>query len=107
MITKIDVWDSGGPIDKVSKARGASYALRAEQRRIAGLVSEALRRGSEGKLGILLIEGGTGVGKTLAYLIPGALNVAAGGRMLVATHTLALMQQIMERDAPIAIDVAK
>jgi len=107
-LTKIDVWDSGGPIDKVSKVRGASYALRAEQRRIAGLVSEALRRGSEGKLGILLIEGGTGVGKTLAYLIPGALHVAAaGGRMLVATHTLALMQQIMERDAPIAIDVAK
>lgn len=107
-LTKTDVWDSGGPIDRVSKARGASYAPRTEQRRIAGLVSEALRRGSEGKPGILLVEGGTGVGKTLAYLIPGALHVAAaGGRMLVATHTLALMQQIMELDGPIAIDVAK
>jgi ATP-dependent DNA helicase DinG len=103
---KIDVWGREGPIDKISKAIGAFYAPRAEQRRIAQLVSEGLRRGSKGKAGILLIEGGTGVGKTLAYLVPGALHVAAiGGRMLVATHTLALMQQIIERDGPIAIEV--
>jgi Rad3-related DNA helicase len=74
---KIDVWGSEGPIDKISKALGAFYAPRAEQRRIAQLVSDGLRRGSKGKAGILLIEGGTGVGKTLAYLVPGALHVAA------------------------------
>lgn len=103
---KIDVWGSEGPIDKISKAFGAFYAPRAEQRRIAQLVSEGLHRGSKGKAGILLIEGRTGVGNTLVYLVPGALHVAAiGGRMLVATHTLALMQQIIERDGPIAIEV--
>ena len=105
--SKIDLWGSEGPVDKTSKALGAFYAPRAEQRRIAQLVSEGLRRGTKEKPGILLIEGGTGVGKTLAYLVPGALHVATiGGRMLVTTHTLALMQQIIERDGPIAIEAA-
>ena len=47
--------------------------------------------------GTLLIEAGTGVGKTWAYLIPAALS---GRRVLVSTGTRALQDQIMEKDLP-------
>jgi ATP-dependent DNA helicase DinG len=49
----------------------------------------------------LLIEAGTGVGKTLAYLVPlVALVVNQGVRGVVSTHTRALQTQIMEQDLP-------
>ncbi len=47
--------------------------------------------------GMLLIEAGTGTGKTWAYLIPAALS---GRRVLVSTGTRALQDQIMEKDLP-------
>jgi ATP-dependent DNA helicase DinG len=47
--------------------------------------------------GALLIEAGTGTGKTWAYLIPAALS---GRRVLVSTGTRALQDQIMEKDLP-------
>jgi len=45
--------------------------------------------------GMLLVEAGTGTGKTWAYLIPAALS---GRRVLVSTGTRALQDQIMEKD---------
>ena len=47
--------------------------------------------------GVLLIEAGTGIGKTWAYLIPA---VSSGRRVLVSTGTRALQDQIMEKDIP-------
>jgi ATP-dependent DNA helicase DinG len=47
--------------------------------------------------GTLLIEAGTGTGKTWAYLIPAALS---GRRVVVSTGTRALQDQIMEKDLP-------
>jgi ATP-dependent DNA helicase DinG len=47
--------------------------------------------------GVLLIEAGTGTGKTWAYLIPAALS---GRRVLVSTGTRALQDQIMDKDIP-------
>ena len=49
----------------------------------------------------LLAEAGTGVGKSLAYLIPGIIAAVRFNRQLiVATHTIALQQQIVEKDLP-------
>ncbi len=45
----------------------------------------------------LLVQAGTGTGKSLAYLIPA---LASGKRALVATATLALQRQLIERDLP-------
>ena len=45
----------------------------------------------------LLVQAGTGTGKSLAYLIPA---LASGKRVLVATATLALQRQLVERDLP-------
>ena len=45
----------------------------------------------------LLVQAGTGTGKSLAYLVPSLLH---GDRVVVATATLALQHQLVERDIP-------
>ncbi len=74
-------------------ARGVSgYEHRPGQIRMARAVQDVLCHD-----GVLLIEAGTGTGKTWAYLIPAALS---GRRVLVSTGTRALQDQIMEKDIP-------
>jgi ATP-dependent DNA helicase DinG len=47
----------------------------------------------------LLFEAGTGVGKSLAYLIPGIIHAVANQRkMIVSSHTIALQEQIIRKD---------
>lgn len=49
----------------------------------------------------LLVEAGTGTGKTLAYLVPAiAAAVSRGGRVVVSTGTKNLQEQLMEKDIP-------
>src|SRR5205085_10594039 len=49
----------------------------------------------------LIVEAGTGTGKTLAYLVPAvAAAVARGGRVVVSTGTKNLQEQLMEKDLP-------
>ena len=49
----------------------------------------------------LVIEGGTGVGKSLAYLLPAALfAVSQGQRVVVSTNTINLQEQIIGKDIP-------
>ena len=63
---------------------------------MARAVAQSLERG-----GRLLVEAGTGVGKTLAYLAPLALWAErGGGRAVVATHTITLQEQLVQRDLP-------
>ncbi len=52
--------------------------------------------------GISLIEGGTGVGKTLAYLIPAALFASErGARTVISTSTKSLQDQVTFKDLPL------
>lgn len=102
------LWGDGGLVKEICTPLGLLYRPRKEQQLISALITEALNRGAQGRQGVCLIEAGTGVGKTLGYMIPGALRVAAcKGRMLVSTHTLDLMRQIVERDGQVAIRVAE
>ena len=49
----------------------------------------------------LLVQAGTGTGKSLAYLVPAIAHAAATGKpVIVATATLALQAQIIDRDLP-------
>src|ERR1044072_7786093 len=49
----------------------------------------------------LIVEAGTGTGKTLAYLVPAiAAASARGGRGVVSTGTKNLQEQLMEKDIP-------
>ncbi len=55
--------------------------------------------------GMALIEAGTGVGKTLAYLLPALRHAKANHRIVISTHTLALQSQLAEKDVPLAQSV--
>jgi ATP-dependent DNA helicase DinG len=49
----------------------------------------------------LIVEAGTGTGKTLAYLVPAiAAAVSRGGRTIISTGTKNLQEQLMEKDVP-------
>ncbi|MGI9155269.1 MAG: ATP-dependent DNA helicase, partial [Marmoricola sp.] len=52
----------------------------------------------------LLVQAGTGTGKSLGYLVPALLN---DDRVVVATATLALQHQLVERDIPALVEAAK
>lgn len=50
----------------------------------------------------LIVEAGTGLGKTMAYLLPAALRVAqTKDRLVISTYTINLQQQIIEKDLPL------
>jgi ATP-dependent DNA helicase DinG len=69
------------------------YVPRESQRQMAGLVAAALA-GRER----LLVEAGTGTGKTFAYLVPALLS---GLRVLLSTGTRNLQDQLYNRDIPL------
>ena len=51
--------------------------------------------------GHLLVEAGTGVGKSFAYLVPAILRcIAKKQTVVVATHTIALQEQLIQKDLP-------
>jgi ATP-dependent DNA helicase DinG len=52
----------------------------------------------------LLVQAGTGTGKSLGYLVPALLH---DDRVVVATATLALQHQLVERDIPALVEAAK
>src|SRR4051812_50115167 len=52
----------------------------------------------------LLVQAGTGTGKSLGYLVPALLHHR---RVVVATATLALQHQLVERDIPALLDAAQ
>ncbi|MCX9191237.1 ATP-dependent helicase [Carbonactinospora thermoautotrophica] len=65
---------------------------RAGQVQMAEAVADALESGEH-----LLVQAGTGTGKSLAYLVPA---LRSGKRVVIATATLALQRQLVERDLP-------
>lgn len=75
----------------------AHYEVRESQQKMVELVDEALHTNQH-----LVIEAGTGVGKSLGYLIPGVRFAKEKGRpLVVSTHTVQLQQQLLERDVPL------
>ncbi len=76
---------------------------RPEQAQMASGVAAALHEDQP-----LLFEAGTGVGKSLAYLIPGIIHAIDQSRQLiVSTHTISLQEQIEQQDLPICRRVFK
>ncbi len=85
-------------LDDVVAAMGG--ARREGQHQMAREVASALK-GSEH----VLIQAGTGTGKSLAYLVPALLRtINSGERAVVSTATLALQRQILGHDLPLAAD---
>lgn len=80
-----------------------NYLPRPQQIRAAEAVEQAL----SGPARVSLIEAGTGVGKTMAYLIPALLHARQDRKVVISTHTLALQSQLWERDIPTAQKLGK
>ncbi len=73
-----------------------AFEQRPQQEEMAGAVASALSDGQH-----LLVEAGTGTGKSLAYLIPAALYAMRNEtRIIISTNTIALQQQLMDKDVP-------
>jgi Rad3-related DNA helicase len=74
-----------------------AYEPRASQQVMAHAVADTLVQG-----GSLLVEAPTGIGKSLAYLLPAALYAADTGKtVLVSTYTKALEDQLLHDDIPL------
>jgi ATP-dependent DNA helicase DinG len=69
-----------------------AYKLREQQIEMARAVAEAIEARSA-----LIVEAGTGTGKTFAYLVPALLS---GGKVIVSTGTKTLQDQLFDRDIP-------
>lgn len=85
-------WEEIFGIEGPLAATVAGFTTRPEQIAMAAEVSQALR--SRGRL---VVEAGTGTGKTYAYLVPVLLS---GRRVIVSTGTRTLQDQLFRRDLP-------
>lgn len=92
---------AGTPLTALAHAVEAmGGSPRAGQEEMARRVAQALADGTH-----LMVQAGTGTGKSLGYLVPVlARAVEAGERAVVSTATLALQRQILTKDAPLAAD---
>ena len=79
------------------------FEHRSQQERMAEMVAAAIQEGEH-----LIVEAGTGVGKSLAYLVPAALHTLSGGRtIIVSTNTINLQEQLIAKDIPAAESVLR
>ncbi len=90
-----------GPQGRIA-ARLTNYEHRPEQLAMAEAVEDAIQNRHH-----LIVEAGTGVGKSFAYLVP-AILASAGEkkegeprrRVVISTHTISLQEQLMRKDIP-------
>lgn len=88
-----DLLDAHGPI----AAHLGQFEDRPSQREMAATIATLYTKG-----GIGMLEAGTGVGKSLAYLVPALRWAAANGeRTVVSTNTITLQEQLIGKDLPI------
>ncbi|HVT90872.1 MAG TPA: helicase C-terminal domain-containing protein [Tepidisphaeraceae bacterium] len=86
-----------GPGGAIARRLGDGYENRPQQLEMAAAVKEAFTAGKH-----LLVEAGTGVGKSFAYLLPAIeFAVQQKKRVVISTHTISLQEQLIEKDIPL------
>ncbi|MEI7554134.1 ATP-dependent DNA helicase [Candidatus Chlorohelix sp.] len=81
----------------------SNYRQRAGQQQMAVATGAAIETGKS-----LVVEGGTGVGKSMAYLLPALMAVSEkGARSLIATSHKPLQDQISKKDVPVVAQLLK
>jgi ATP-dependent DNA helicase DinG len=86
----------------VAAALGSSFELRPQQQLMAERIAAHLSAPAEARPPALLIEAETGVGKSFAYLLPAIERIINHGeRIVVATNTIALQEQLLRKDLPV------
>jgi len=83
--------------DKGLLSKAKNFEFRPQQQEMAAGVAHALEEERH-----LVVEAGTGVGKSLAYLAPAILFARAQHKKaIVSTHTINLQEQLLYKDIPI------
>src|SRR5207237_9910433 len=78
-------------------AKAKNFERRPQQQQMAGAVARALEEERH-----LIVEAATGVGKSLAYLVPAALfALEQKKKAIISTHTINLQEQLLYKDIPI------
>src|SRR5260370_23578721 len=107
MISGIDPQAAGAGTDLVKQvteifspegllSRASNFEFRPQQQQMAVAGARALENREH-----LVVEAGTGVGKSLAYLIPAILfAIARNKKAVVSTHTINLQEQLTQKDLP-------
>ena len=88
----VSILEYGGPFSQYFE----SYEHRPEQVEMLKVVTNALSKGNH-----LMVEAGTGVGKSFAYLVPaGLFAIQNNTRVVVSTNTINLQDQLIQKDIP-------
>src|SRR3954471_732223 len=107
MISRLDAQAPGQEMDLVTRvehifsdkgilSRSKNFEFRPQQQQMAVAVARALEATEH-----LAVEAGTGVGKSLAYLIPSILfAIENKKKAIVSTHTINLQEQLIEKALP-------
>src|SRR5947207_14387148 len=108
MISVVESQPAGSGVDLVKQveeifsprgilSRSKNFEFRPQQQEMAVAVARALENREH-----LAVEAGTGVGKSLAYLIPAILFATANKKKaIVSTHTINLQEQLTQKDLPL------
>src|SRR6266404_6186599 len=85
-------FSANGPLSKAK-----NFELRPQQQEMAARVAQALEEERH-----LVVEAGTGVGKSRAYLVPAILfAIEQHKKAIVSTHTINLQEQLLDKDIPV------
>ncbi len=97
-LDSLQVLGDGGHVAR----RLSHYESRSQQLEMAAAVEQAIARGEH-----LIVEAGTGTGKSFAYLVPAILAATAGQgdggarrKVVISTHTISLQEQLIAKDIP-------
>ena len=90
-----EFFKSQGPLSEVID----NFHEREDQVKMAKLVNEAIEAKDS-----LIVEAGTGIGKTFSYLLPALIN---GGKIVISTATKNLQDQLFFKDIPTIRDALK
>lgn len=90
-----------GPQGLIAK-RLERYEPRPQQLEMAEAVAEAIQKKQH-----LMVEAGTGVGKSFSYLVPAILAATSSKecRVIISTHTISLQEQLLHKDIPFLREV--
>src|SRR5256886_14955504 len=80
-----------------SLAKAKNFEYRPQQQEMAVAVARALEEERH-----LVVEAGTGIGKSIAYLAPAILfSIEEKKKAVISTHTINLQEQLLYKDIPI------
>ncbi len=92
---------NNGPLSAAAFGGGRTYEHRPQQGQMAAAVIDSFIAGRN-----LCVEAPTGIGKSLAYLVPAVLFALACKKpVVIATETINLQEQLMEKDIPLLQDM--